>query len=190
MSALCRDCLTTGDFEHRCPACRSPRLVVHAELDGLSMAHMDCDAFYASVEKRDRPELRDLPVIVGGGQRGVVTTCCYIARIYGVRSAMPMFKALQACPEAVVISPNFAKYRAESRRIMALMADLTPLVQPLSLDEAWMDLSGTERLHLATPAVTLAKLQATIEREIGITVSIGLAPNKFLAKIEIGRAHV
>ena len=183
MSALCRDCLTTGDFEHRCPACRSPRLVVHAELDGLSMAHMDCDAFYASVEKRDRPELRDLPVIVGGGQRGVVTTCCYIARIYGVRSAMPMFKALQACPEAVVISPNFAKYRAESRRIMALMADLTPLVQPLSLDEAWMDLSGTERLHLATPAVTLAKLQATIEREIGITVSIGLAPNKFLAKI-------
>jgi len=144
---------------------------------------MDCDAFYASVEKRDRPELRDVPVIVGGGKRGVVTTCCYIARISGVRSAMPMFKALRACPQAVVIKPEFAKYRAESKRIMEMMGELTPLVQPLSLDEAWMDLSGTERLHGAPPAVTLARLQARIEAEIGITVSIGLAPNKFLAKI-------
>jgi DNA polymerase-4 len=157
--------------------------VAHDELDALSIAHMDCDAFYASVEKRDRPELRDTPVIVGGGKRGVVTTCCYIARISGVRSAMPMFKAVRACPEAVVIKPDFAKYRHESRRIMELVGALTPLVQPLSLDEAWMDLSGTERLHGATPAVTLARLQARIEAEIGITVSIGLAANKFLAKI-------
>jgi len=144
---------------------------------------MDCDAFYASVEKRDRPELRDLPVIVGGGRRGVVTTCCYIARISGVRSAMPMFQALRACPQAVVIKPDFSKYRAASRQIMALVSDLTPLVQPLALDEAWMDLSGTERLHGAPPAVTLARLQARVEAEVGVTVSIGLTPNKFLAKI-------
>ena len=183
MSALCRDCLSQGTFERRCPTCGSPRLLSHPELATLSMAHLDCDAFYASVEKRDRPEYRDLPVIVGGGVRGVVTTCCYIARIFGVRSAMPMFKALKACPQAIVISPDFSKYRAESQRIMALMRDLTPLVQPLSLDEAWMDLSGTERLHGAPPVVTLAQLQARVEAEVGITVSIGLAPNKFLAKI-------
>ena len=183
MSALCRDCLTTGGFERRCPACGSPRVVTHAELSELSIAHMDCDAFYASVEKRDRPELRDVPVIVGGGKRGVVTTCCYIARISGVRSAMPMFKAIKLCPQAVIIKPDFRKYQTESRRIMALVAELTPLVQPLSLDEAWMDLSGTERLHKAPPAVTLARLQARIEAEIGLTVSIGLSVNKFLAKI-------
>jgi DNA polymerase-4 len=152
-------------------------------LDALSIAHMDCDAFYASVEKRDRPELRDQAVIVGGGKRGVVTTCCYIARIKGVRSAMPMFKALQLCPEAVVVKPDFAKYRAESRRILGMAGELTPLVQNLSLDEAWLDLSGTERLHGAPPAVTLARLQARIEAETGLTVSIGLAGNKFLAKV-------
>ena len=185
MKALCRDCLWTGQAPgpRRCPSCGSPRLVAHGELMGLSMAHLDCDAFYASVEKRDRPELRDKPVIVGGGVRGVVTTCCYMARVYGVRSAMPMFKALAACPQAVVIKPDFTKYRAESRTIMGLMAELTPLVQPLSLDEAWMDLSGTERLHGAPPAVTLARLQSRIEAATGLTVSIGLAPNKFLAKI-------
>jgi len=185
MKALCRDCLWTGQAPaaRRCPSCGSPRLAAHEELMDLSMAHLDCDAFYASVEKRDRPELRDKPVIVGGGVRGVVTTCCYMARVYGVRSAMPMFKALAACPQAVVIKPDFAKYRAESRIIMGLMAELTPLVQPLSLDEAWMDLSGTERLHGAPPAVTLARLQSRIEAATGLTVSIGLAPNKFLAKI-------
>ncbi|MDP2213637.1 DNA polymerase IV [Phenylobacterium sp.] len=185
MKALCRDCLWTGDgpTARRCPSCGSPRLVAHDELFDLSMAHMDCDAFYASVEKRDRPELRDLPVIVGGGVRGVVTTCCYMARVYGVRSAMPMFKALAACPQAVVIKPDFAKYKAQSKIIMGLLAELTPLVQPLSLDEAWMDLAGTERLHGAPPAVTLARAQAAIEAQTGLTVSIGLAPNKFLAKI-------
>ncbi|MFP5447988.1 MAG: DNA polymerase IV [Alphaproteobacteria bacterium] len=185
MKALCRDCLWTGEAPaaRRCPSCGSPRLAAHAELFDLSMAHMDCDAFYASVEKRDRPELRDQPVIVGGGVRGVVTTCCYMARVYGVRSAMPMFKALAACPQAAVIKPDFAKYKAESKIIMGLLAELTPLVQPLSLDEAWMDLSGTERLHGAPPAVTLARVQARIEAQTGLTVSIGLAPNKFLAKI-------
>jgi DNA polymerase-4 len=186
MKALCRDCLWTGPerpASRRCPTCGSPRLVVHEELASLSMAHMDCDAFYASVEKRDRPELRDEALIIGGGVRGVVTTCCYIARMSGVRSAMPMFKARKLCPQAVILPPDFSKYRTESQRIMAKMRDLTPLVQPLSLDEAWMDLSGTERLHGAPPAVTLARLQADIEADVGITVSIGLAPNKFLAKI-------
>ena len=183
MNAICRDCFRRGAFERRCPACGSPRIVAHAELESLAIAHMDCDAFYASVEKRDRPELRDQALIVGGGKRGVVTTCCYIARISGVRSAMPMFKARQLCPQAVILKPDFAKYRAESRRIMEMVRDLTPLVQPLSLDEAWMDLSGTERLHGAPPAETLMRLQARIEAEIGITVSIGLAPNRFLAKM-------
>ena len=184
MKAFCRDCFWKGeDAPRRCPSCASPRIVAHPELGQLSIAHMDCDAFYASVEKRDRPELRDVPVIVGGGKRGVVTTCCYIARIKGVRSAMPMFKALKACPEAVVVKPDFTKYRAESKRILGMAAELTPLVQNLSLDEAWMDLSGTERLHGAPPAITLAKLQKRIEDETGLTVSIGLAVNKFLAKV-------
>jgi DNA polymerase IV len=184
MKAFCRDCFWQGDAAvRRCPGCGSPRIVAHGELDTLSIAHMDCDAFYASVEKRDRPELRDLPVIVGGGKRGVVTTCCYIARIKGIRSAMPMFKALKLCPEAVVIKPDFSKYRFESKRILGMAGDLTPLIQNLSLDEAWLDLSGTERLHKAPPAVTLARLQARIEAETGLTVSIGLSANKFLAKI-------
>ncbi len=184
MKSLCRDCFRRdAEIVRRCPGCGSPRIVAHEELGSLSIAHMDCDAFYASVEKRDRPELRDRPVIVGGGKRGVVTTCCYIARIDGVRSAMPMFKALKACPNAVVIKPDFTKYRFESKRILGMAAELTPLVQNLSLDEAWMDLSGTERLHGAPPVVTLARLQARIEAETGLTVSIGLAPNKFLAKV-------
>ncbi len=184
MSALCRDCFWAADAEPaRCPRCASPRLARHAELMQLTIAHMDCDAFYASVEKRDRPELRDKPVIVGGGVRGVVTTCCYIARISGVRSAMPMFQARRLCPQAIIIKPDFAKYRTESRRIMEKLHALTPLVQPLSLDEAWLDLKGAERLNGGPAAVTLARVQAEIEREVGITVSIGLAANKFLAKI-------
>jgi DNA polymerase-4 len=184
MQVLCRDCLWTGkDAVKRCPRCGSPRILAHAELSSLSIAHMDCDAFYASVEKRDDPSLRDKALIVGGGKRGVVTTCCYIARMSGVRSAMPMFKARRLCPEAVIIPPDFAKYRAASKDIFGRVAKLTPLVQPLSLDEAWMDLTGTERLHGAPPAYILARLQAEIEAEVGLTVSIGLAANKFLAKI-------
>ena len=184
MSALCRDCFWKGDGEpDRCPRCASPRVLRHGELTHLTIAHLDCDAFYASVEKRDRPGLRDQPVIVGGGVRGVVTTCCYIARISGVRSAMPMFQARRLCPQAVIIKPDFTKYRTESRRIMEKLQALTPLVQPLSLDEAWLDLKGAERLNGGPAALTLARVQAEIEREIGITVSIGLAANKFLAKI-------
>ncbi len=167
----------------RCPACGTPRLVCDPELDQLSIAHLDCDAFYASVEKRDRPELRDRPVIVGGGVRGVVSTACYIARQSGVGSAMPMFKALKACPDAVVIKPDFSKYVPESKRIFAMVGELTPLVQTLSLDEAWIDLSGTERLNGGPPALQLIRLQKRIEDETGLSVSIGLAPNRFLAKI-------
>jgi DNA polymerase IV len=184
MKSICRDCLHTGDRKvDRCPACDSRRMVGHDELDRLTIAHLDCDAFYASVEKRGRPELRDRPVIVGGGKRGVVSTCCYIARQYGVHSAMPMFKALKACPEAVVIKPDFRKYIAASEAIFGAVGKLTPLVQTLSLDEAWIDLSGTERLNGGSPAFQLIRLQQQIEVETGLTVSIGLAPNRFLAKV-------
>lgn len=172
-----------GAPARRCPSCGSPRILAHAELSTLSIAHLDCDAFYASVEKRDRPEYRDTPMIVGGGVRGVVTTACYIARTYGVRSAMPMFKARKLCPEAVIIKPDFAKYKAASRHIMDKLRNLTPLVQPLSLDEAWVDLSGAERLNGGPAAWQLARAQNEIEAEIGLTVSVGLAPSKFLAKI-------
>lgn len=183
MPALCRDCLTSFDAGARCPACRSPRVVAHGELTALSIAHMDCDAFYASVEKRDNPALRDQPVIVGGGTRGVVSTCCYIARIHGVRSAMPMFQALKLCPQAVVVKPRFAAYVEASRAIRAMMEVLTPAIEPLSLDEAFLDLTGTERLHGAPPATLLARLTRAMEAELGLTGSVGLSHNKFLAKI-------
>ena len=183
MPSLCRDCLSLFPSGARCPACRSPRIVAHAELESLSIAHMDCDAFYASVEKRDDPALRDQPVIVGGGTRGVVSTCCYLARIHGVRSAMPMFQALKLCPNAVVVKPRMQVYVDTSRQIRALMEALTPAVEPLSLDEAFLDLTGTARLHGAPPAVMLAQLVQQIEVQVGVTGSIGLSHNKFLAKI-------
>ncbi|MEM6467491.1 MAG: DNA polymerase IV, partial [Pseudomonadota bacterium] len=167
----------------RCPACGSPRLIHHPELPSLSIAHMDCDAFYASVEKRDNPELRDKPVIIGGGRRGVVSTACYVARIKGVRSAMPMFKALELCPQAVVIKPRMEVYVEVSRAIRAMMEQLTPAIEPLSLDEAFLDLSGTERLHGKPPAVLMAQLVKRMESELGISGSVGLSHNKFLAKI-------
>ncbi len=183
MSALCRDCLTETDAARRCPACGCPRLLAHPELDRLAIAHVDCDAFYASVEKRDDPALRDKPVIVGGGRRGVVSAACYIARIHGVRSAMPMFQALRLCPEAVVVRPRGAAYAETSRAIKAMMLELTPAVEPLSLDEAFLDLSGTGRLHGAAPAYLLARLARRIEAELGVTASVGLSHNKFLAKL-------
>src|SRR5690242_14306811 len=188
MATLCRDCLRVGESPgERCVACSGTRLFAHPELLTLTVAHVDCDAFYASVEKRDRPELAAKPVIVGGGVRGVVTAACYVARLYGVRSAMPMFKALRACPEAVVIRPDVAKYVAGSRQMRAMMARLTRMVQPLSIDEAVMDLAGTEALHRAPPAAVLARFAAQVEREAGVTVSIGLASNRLLAKIAVER---
>ena len=183
-AGFCRDCFNpVSDDDRRCPSCRSPRLIRHRELHKLTTAHLDCDAFYAAVEKRDNPDLRDRPVIVGGQHRGVVSTACYIARIRGVRSAMPMFTALKLCPDATVISPDMAKYAAVGRQVRELMLALTPLVQPLSIDEAFLDLAGTERLHGRSAAYSLAHLAQDIEREIGITVSIGLSHNKFLAKM-------
>ena len=183
MPSLCRKCFNTFNEEGRCPRCSSPLVVSHSELFDLNIAHMDCDAFYASVEKRDNPDLADKPVIIGGGRRGVVSTACYIARIRGVKSAMPMFKALEKCPDAVVIRPRMKIYAEISQQIRAMMNDITPLVEPLSLDEAFMDMSGTHKLHGAPPAVMLAKLMDRISDNLGLTGSIGLSHNKFLAKI-------
>ena len=180
---VCRECFSQKPPRGgKCRACGSVRLVSHPKLLDLTVAHVDCDAFYASIEKRDRPELAARPVIVGGGKRGVVSTCCYIARTFGVRSAMPMFKALKACPEAVVIKPRMDVYVSEGRKIHEMMRELTPLVEPVSIDEAYLDLSGTTALHGAAPAVTLVKLQKRIERDLGLTISVGLSANKFLAK--------
>jgi len=183
MAAFCRDCLRdTGDAQ-RCPTCFSPRILRHAELDTLTICHVDCDAFYATIEKRDDPTLADKPLIIGGGKRGVVSTACYIARTFGIRSAMPMFEARRLCPHATIVRPNMEKYAAVSRQVRALMLDMTPQVEPISIDEAFVDLAGTARLHGMSAAKVLARFSARVEKEIGITVSIGLAANKFLAKI-------
>jgi DNA polymerase-4 len=184
MPALCRDCFREVAGA-ACPC--GGRIVRHAELFTLSLAHVDCDAFYASVEKRDRPELASRPVIVGGGVRGVVAAACYVARMAGVRSAMPMFKARRLCPDAVIIRPDFRKYSAVARDIRARMAALTPLVQVLSIDEAVLDLAGTQALHGAPPAIVLARFATEIERQVGITLSVGLARNRLMAKIAAGR---
>jgi DNA polymerase IV len=183
---ICRDCLTvmeTAPKRGRCPHCGSPRLLSHPEGHALTIAHVDCDAFFAAIEKRDNPALRDRPVIVGGGRRGVVATACYVARTFGVRSAMPMFKALEACPDAVVIRPDIGKYGEVGHQVRRLMRELTPLVEPVSIDEAFLDLAGTERLHHASPALSLLRFARRVEQEVGISVSVGLSYNKFLAKI-------
>ena len=182
--AFCRDCLADLEFAaRRCSQCGSPRLVRHRALETLAIAHIDCDAFYATVEKRDNPDIADKPVIIGGGKRGVVSAACYISRTFGVRSAMPMFKALDLCPQAVVIGPDMAKYVRVGREVRQAMQALTPLVEPLSIDEAFLDLSGTQRVHGMIPAKVLARFAREVERNIGITVSVGLSVNKFLAKI-------
>ncbi|MGA9299494.1 MAG: DNA polymerase IV, partial [Bradyrhizobium sp.] len=183
-TCFCRDCLHDLDFTaRRCRECGSPRLLRHHALASLTFAHVDCDAFYATVEKRDNPALADKPVIVGGGKRGVVSAACYISRTFGVRSAMPMFKALALCPSAVVVPPDMAKYVRVGREVRRAMQALTPLVEPLSIDEAFLDLSGTQRVHGMIPAKVLARFAQTIERDVGVTVSVGLSCNKFLAKI-------
>ncbi|HXJ03022.1 MAG TPA: DNA polymerase IV [Micropepsaceae bacterium] len=185
MAGLCRDCFADVPHEStRCPACDSGRTLLHPELSDLTIAHLDCDAFYAAVETRDDPSLKGKPLIVGGGgQRGVVATACYEARKFGVKSAMPMFQALKLCPHATVIRPTMSKYAAVAGEIRAMLLSLTPLVEPLSLDEAYLDLSGTARLHGMAPAKSMAALAKRIEEHIGITVSIGLSHNKFLAKL-------
>jgi DNA polymerase-4 len=184
MPGFCRDCrLDAPDGAGRCSACGSPRIVRHPEIETLAIAHVDCDAFYATIEKRDDPSLADKPVIVGGRHRGVVLTCCYVARTFGVRSAMPMFEARRLCPHATVVQPDMEKYARVGREVRGLMRALTPLVEPVSIDEAFMDLSGTTRLHGRSPAKSLAGFAADVEKSLGITVSSGLAAHKFLAKI-------
>jgi len=184
MPGFCRDCRRdVPERAARCSACGSPRLLRHPEIDALAIAHVDCDAFYATIEKRDDPSLADKPVIVGGRQRGVVLTACYVARTFGVRSAMPMFEARRLCPHASVVRPDMEKYARVGRQVRELMFELTPLVEPVSIDEAFMDLSGTARLHGMSPAKSLAGFAAGVETSLGITVSIGLSCNKFLAKI-------
>ena len=185
MYQICKECMFQFNEEtpnDRCQRCSSPRLLNHPELHDLYIAHIDCDAFYASVEKRDNPKLKNKAVIVGGGKRGVVAACCYISRIKGIRSAMPMYKALKACPEAIVISPNMHKYIQVGQEVKNLMHETTPLIESLSIDEAFLDLSGTQKLHNGSPAKTLLKLIHRIETKIGITASVGLSYNKFLAK--------
>ena len=188
MGSICRTCVTdAGETPGPvCPRCGADALVTHPELHDLSIAHIDCDSFYASVEKRDNPALKDKPVLVGGQKRGVVMAACYVARQYGVHSAMPMFQALRACPDAVVIKPDMAKYGRIGREIREMMRTVTPLVEPISIDEAFLDLTGTERLHGGSPAQTLARLTRNIEDRQGITVSVGLSHNKFLAKLSSG----
>src|SRR5204863_6655217 len=184
MLAFCRDCFAdAAEAARRCVSCGSPRLIRHGQLNALAIAHVDCDAFYATIEKRDDPALADKPLIIGGGKRGVVSTACYIARTFGIRSAMPMFEARRLCPHATIVRPNMEKYADVSRQVRALMLDMTPQVEPISIDEAFMDLAGTARLHGMSAAKVLARFSVRVEKEVGITVSIGLAANKFLAKI-------
>lgn len=185
-TSLCRICLAslgTDLLENRCGKCGSPSIIRHPEIHELTIAHIDCDAFYASVEKRDNPSLANKPVIIGGGQRGVVAAACYVARLYGIRSAMPMFKAKQACPDAIVIKPNMSKYKATGEQIRELMREVTPFVQPLSIDEAFLDLTDIATESESSAAMRLAALVLRIEQKVGINTSIGLSYNKFLAKI-------
>jgi DNA polymerase-4 len=183
--ALCRDCCEMVDASHgACARCGGARLVAHAEIATLGIAHIDCDAFYAAVEKRDRPELAQEPVIIGhAGGRGVVLTACYVARQFGARSAMPMFQALELCPHATVINPDMAKYKRVSGEIRTILGATTSIIEPLSLDEAYLDLTDDYRTEAPPAAEALALIAARVEREVGITVSIGLSCNKFLAKL-------
>jgi DNA polymerase-4 len=185
MATLCRDCCEIVETaDNACALCGGARLIAHVEIEELGIAHIDCDAFYASVEKRDRPELRDEPVLVGGsGGRGVVTTACYIARKFGARSAMPMFQALELCPHATVVPPDMAKYKRVSEQIRVIFGAATSVIEPLSLDEAYLDLTDDYRTEAPPAAEALATIAARVEREVGITVSIGLSHNKFLAKL-------
>ncbi|HYH20163.1 MAG TPA: DNA polymerase IV [Azospirillum sp.] len=183
-TALCRDCAAALAAPlPRCPKCDGRRVVAHAELHTLPIGHIDCDSFYATVEKRDRPELATRPVIVGGEHRGVVAACCYVARLSGVRSAMPIHEALSRCPDAVVLPPDIRKYREVGHQARRLMEAFTPLVEPISIDEAFLDLTGVEERFSISPAQALVEITKRFERDLGITASIGLSYCKLLAKI-------
>ncbi|MBK9384743.1 MAG: DNA polymerase IV [Planctomycetes bacterium] len=156
----------------------------HMDPRALRILHVDMDAFYASVEQRDRPELRGKPVIVGGPpeKRGVVCAASYEVRAYGVRSAMPSARAMRLCPHAIFLPPDFARYTAASRAVMAILRSYTPLVEPLSLDEAFLDVAGSRRLFGAAEVIAGA-IKCRIREELALVASVGVARTKFLAKI-------
>ena len=182
---ICRDCerIFRENNARRCAFCGSPRFIQHPELNTLPIAHLDCDAFFAAVEKRDNPRLASTPLIIGGGKRGVVSTCCYIARQYGIHSAMPMFQALSVCPDAVVLPPNIPKYRKVGQEVRNLLLEVTTHIEPVSIDEAYLDLQELLGSSEMSPARALVRLTNDLEKTLGISASIGLSSNKFLAKL-------
>lgn len=153
-------------------------------MSGRKIIHVDCDCFYAAVEMRDNPTLRDVPLAIGGlpEQRGVISTCNYIARRYGIRSAMPTKWALRQCPGLVLLPHSFERYREASRRVQQIFREYTERIEPLSLDEAYLDVTGLSHCH-GSATLMAQEIRARIEREVGITASAGIAPNKLLAKI-------
>src|SRR5450631_808589 len=150
--------------------------------DARAILHIDMDAFYASVEERDRPELKGKPLIVGGSGRGVVAAANYAVRRFGVRSAMPMGEALRRCPEAICVQPRMARYKEVSERVFAIFHEFTPLVEGLSLDEAFLDVTASQQLLGSAESIG-SEIRRRILRQTGLTASVGIAPNKLLAKI-------
>ena len=168
-SYICRDCAKHSLLESKCQECNSPRILKLDDLLSLKIAHIDCDAFYASVEKSQNPNLINKPVIVGGGQRGVVTTCCYIARIKGIKSAMPIFKAKKLCPEAIIIPPRMSLYKHVSNLIFKKFYRLTPSVETIAFDEAYLDFSGTYQVFFGLRLIFVRQQKSDLLYDHGLS---------------------